>query len=330
MAEDPILLARVDALERTIIELRHEIRGSQARRDVRRRGMTALALALTLTAVVWGHADDNKPLVLGPGGVVVTNEQGKAALTMQAIPGIGGRIAVFNAAGSQVAELIATGDQCCGRLEIFQGGDEQPKVVVGVSGTRGAIRFRSDSEALSQISASGFAIRGASSADPIVAIREDEGGGGLVSLRTAAGAPMLMLSGEEGNGLIRAYGPSGVATVLGSSNGIGMLRLNSTNAQAAMLAQGDGKLSFTNAAGMGVVAVGGNTTGGYFVATNNAGKEAATLSIDGDGFGLAQLWRSGELSLIAGTTQGKGDLCVNGTKGKLCMGMLGVRSMIQY
>jgi len=330
MADDPILRARVDALERTIVELRYEIRGSKARRDAQRRGITGLALALTLTAVVWGHAEDNQQLVLGPGGLIVTNEQGKPAMTLQSLPGIGGRIAVFNATGNRVAQLIASGDQCCGRFEIFQTGDEQPKVVVGVSGTRGSIRFRSESDAFSQISSSGFAIRGASGPDPILAIRDDGEAGGLVRLRTATGQPMLMLSNDDGNGVIRAYGPGGVATVLGSSNGIGMLRLNSTSAQAAMLAQGDGRLSFTNAAGIGVVAVGGNTTGGYFVATNNAGKEAATLSIDGEGSGLEQLWRSGELSLIAGTTQGRGDLCVQGSKGKLCMGLLGVKSMIQY
>ena len=332
MAEDPTLRARVDALERTIAELQDEIRGSKARRDVQRRGVTVLALALTLTAtVVWGRGDDKQQLVLGPGGLIVSNDQGRPALTLQSIPGVGGRIVVFNATGTPVAQLLGSGDQCCGRLEIFQDGDvDRPRAVVGVSGTRGSIRFRSDSDALAQVSASGFAIRGASGDGPAVAILEDGDGGGLLRLRTAAGAPMVVLSNQDGNGLIHAYGPSGVATVLGSSNGTGTLRLNSTNAQAAMLAQGGGQLSFTNAAGTDVVALGGNTTGGYLIARNNAGKEGGTLSIDADGFGLVQLWRSNDLSLIAGTTQGKGDLCVTGTKGKLCMGLLGVKSFIQY
>jgi len=327
---DADLRARVDALERTVALLHSDLRRSRARPlPALGTALWALTAALIVSAPLVGlRAADNGPLVLGPGGVVVTNAEGKPALTMQSLPGRGGRIAVFNGTGQPVAQLISSGDQCCGRLEILQDGKEEPKVTVGVSGTNGAVRMRSDTDALSQISAAGFAVRGESSPEPVVTIRDDAGG--MIRLRAATGTPTVLLSSEDTNGLIRAYGPPGIATVLGSSDGIGMLRLNSTKAQAAMLAQGDGKIYFTNASGTGVLAIGGNDNGGYVVALNNAGKEASTVSVEPDGSGRVQLWRSGELSLIAGTTEGRGDLCVNGTKGKLCMGLLGVKTFTPY
>ncbi len=332
MTDASILRARVEALEHTVDELRREIRRqpvARASSRVRAREMTVVLLAV-VSAVVWVRAEDRPDqLVVGPGGVIVTNAQGRPALTMQSLPGKGGRIAVFNGNGAPVAQLIASGDGCCARLEIFQDGDlDKAKVSVGVSGTMGSIRFRSGSDLFSQISAAGFAIRGESSDDPTVVIRDEGGSGGSLRLRTAAGASALMLNNEDGDGLIRAYGSGGVATVLGSSNGTGRLRLNA-GGQAAMLAQSDG-LFFTNASGASVMTIGSNTTGGYLVANNKGGQEAATLAVEADGYGRLQLWRAGQLSLIAGTTQGKGDLCVNGTQGSLCMGLLGVKTFTKY
>ena len=166
---------------------------------------------------------------------------------------------MLDGSGRQVAQLASTGD-CCGRLDIYRagGGDAlQPVAEVGGEGT----------------------------------------GGGLVRLRTAAGANALMLNSEDANGLVRAYGPSGVATVLGSMNGVGTLRLNSTNAQAAMLAQGDGRLGFTNASGAGVMTLGGNTTGGYIVQANSAEKRprrfrSTVMDTDASSCGGPALFRS--------------------------------------
>jgi copper(I)-binding protein len=327
---DADVRARVEALELTVATLRQDLRRTRAPGRI---APATLLWAVTVALAVAGsaaiRAADNAPLIVGPAGIVVTNAEGRPALTLQSLPGQGGRVAVFNGSGEPIAQLVGSSNACCARLEMLHTSDGKPRVIIGVAGTDGAIRMRGDTEAYSQISADGYALHGETGDDPIVAIRDD-GSGGMIRLRSASGAPALLLTSEDGNGLMRAYGASGIATVLGSSNGIGMLRLNSTKAQAAILEQGDGRIYFTNAGGTGVMAIGANDNGGYMVALNNAGKEASTVSVEPDGSGRVQLWRTGELSLIAGTTDGRGDLCVNGAKGKLCMGLLAVKTFTPY
>src|SRR5262249_32894575 len=153
-------------------------------------------------ATVWVRAQETiRQLVVGPAGVIVTNEEGKPALTMQSLPNAG-RISVFNRTGQPDTQRVAAGAGGSARLRNFQaGGTEKQSARVGVGGKSGAIRLTGDCEgAFTQVSAGGVGIRSESSPDPVVVIRDD--GGGLVRLRSSAGASAVMLSNADGNGLI--------------------------------------------------------------------------------------------------------------------------------
>ena len=243
----------------------------------------------------------------------------------------GGQVSVFNKT-DQLAAQMAASSGCCGRLMVFQGGDSDPKAIMGVhSSGYGVFRAWGQDQGYSQITGGGFSLRGSSG--KFAALLGQIDGDGELDLNSKEGKHALQLNSESGDGLLRAFGDAGPVAVLGSSAGIGMLRLNGdAKANRSLLARGDGKVSVMNLDGVEVMAAGVDSNNqGYFVANNAHGGQAASLSVGGDGTGLAQVWKSGEVGVIMGTKNGtNGDLCANGPKSSVCLSILAAKTFTPY
>jgi hypothetical protein len=342
MSQEQILAARIAALEQAFAELQNagHQKSCRANRNRARTGSVLAVLAgVAVVVPILLLSPATRAAAPGLGAVtepfVVTDKSGRPLLTVSSAPdgagAGGGQVSVYNSAGEVVAQMTASSG-CCGRLMVFKGGERDPKVIVGVNSSEvGVIRAVGHDQGYNQISGGGMSLR--SPSGKVAALLGQIDGNAELDLNSKEGGSALKLNSEGGEGLVRAYGSLGPAVVLGSSGGTGLLRLvGDAQGNRALFARGDGKLSVMNLDGVEVMATGADTGNqGYLVVKNAHGGQAASLSVGGDGTGLAQLWKSNEVGVILGTKNGtNGDVCANGPKSSVCLSLLAAKTFTQY
>lgn len=146
---------------------------------------------------------------------------------------------------------------------------------------------------------------------PGMKLTADAGGNGIIDLFNNGKPVVTVGSTSSGNGLIMATSPANRSTFM----------------------SGAGEFFATNAQGKRVVTlqVDGREQGDLHL-RDRAGTDAIGFFVTPGGGGLGQIMRAkGDVSVEMGTKEtGKGDVCVNGPKGSLCMTLLAVKAFIPY
>lgn len=167
-------------------------------------------------------------------------------------------------------------------------------------------------------------------------------GGGRLSMYGKAGLLLEIDGGSSGAsvgnaGAIRLMGHGGAKTrdlvTLGvtDDSSAGYMKLASTG-QRSLAGNGTGVLSAYNAEGKNVANFGvdGRDQGNVWLNTR-AGTDGVGLFVTPEGNGFAQFFRANrQTSVEIGTKGDRGDACVQGQKGTLCMSLLGVKTLTPY
>lgn len=143
---------------------------------------------------------------------------------------------------------------------------------------------------------------------------------------------MKLTADATGDGIIDLLHENNAFVTLGVSGEHGLIRVTGSRGRSAFLA-GQGELFMINSQGKRVATlqVDGRDQGDLHL-RDRSGADMIGLFVTPSSSGIAQLNRSaGDTAVEMGTKEGgKGDVCVNGPKGNLCMALLAVKALIPY
>jgi hypothetical protein len=165
-------------------------------------------------------------------------------------------------------------------------------------------------------------------------VADPGGGGGNATIWATSGVPATVIRATPaGNGELKIMSgelPKISLGVLTSSAGSIYLF---SNTPARTIINGDAGIRQTNAQGQPVAQLYVDENGqGSFLALNRAGVGMSKLSVAADGSsGLVEVSQGGEIKATMGVKEGgKGDLCVEGRKGLICLSGVAIKSLIPW
>jgi len=159
------------------------------------------------------------------------------------------------------------------------------------------------------------------------------GGNGRIVVGGEGEPSVTLLGGKEGGVYVsNAAGNHVVELDIAKANSAGHIRLSS-NTQAQTILNGEFGIRQTNAQGQPVAQLYVDDNGqGSMLALNRAGVGMAKVSVAADGSsGLVEVSQGGEIKATMGVKEGgKGDLCVEGRKGLVCLSGVAIKSLIPW
>jgi hypothetical protein len=356
-AEMMALRARVAALERALA-----VATDTNRADERRRGTTVVVLALASVAVMVTLLFLTAPIPLraaGPTSVTApfTVVDGSGRLLMRVLddPSRGAVVSLYNAAARGVVEIGASPSGCCGTVRVFNGDDNaQPRAMIGVNeNDTGGLQLTGLSGGFAQVSGKGvvfanadkrpIAFMGQAGDNGYFELRNDsvaanatlwasKDGGGL-EIKGGTGNLAATLDAAGGPGKMTIFGGGAARTTIGvSADDAGLVRLASGGGNAVML-HGVGVLKTMNASGREVVDIGVDPHGnGVVDVRHSAGVGGVRLDVSDNGAGNLKVHAPPfEIMAQIGIKEGgKGDVCVMGGKGLICLSGVAAKSLIPW
>jgi hypothetical protein len=356
-AEMMELRARVAALERALA-----VATSTNRAGERRRGTTMVVFALASAAVMVTLLFLTAPIPLraaGPTTVTapftVVDGSGRLLLRVLDDPNRGAVVSLYNAASRGVVEIGASSSGCCGTVRVYNGADNgQPRAMMGVQeDDTGGLRLAGPGNGVTQVTGKGLVIAN-SERKPIAMLRNDSDVGYL-QLRNSSGATSADLSASDAGGAldvneasgklaarIEAAGGPGKMTIFGagaakttigvSADNAGLLRLDSAGGNSVML-HGVGAMKTMNPGGKEVVDIGVDPHGNGSVDVRpGTGVGGVRLDVSETGAGNLKVHTPPfEIMAQIGIKEaGRGDVCVMGRKGLLCLSGVAAKSLIPW
>jgi hypothetical protein len=220
-----------------------------------------------------------------------------------------GYLELRNPDGVAAARLWAS--DTGGRLEI---GTEEPEVILESAEQRGAL----------------WVLNGANAVSAGVWASEK---GGAIQVNGPTGAPAAKIEAPDGPGKMTLLGNSAVRTTLGvSADDAGLIMLNSAK-NSTMMLHGHGVLRTTNPAGKEVVDFGIDPGGnGILDVRHSSGVGGVRLDVSNSGSGNVKIHTPPfEIKAQLGVKDGdKGDVCVMGGKGLVCLSAAFVKTFIPW
>lgn len=350
------LRARVVALERAL-----EAAAQSNHADKRRRRNVA-ACAIASVAVVVALFFLAVPIPLraaGPTAVTApfTVVDGSGRLLMRVLddPNRGAVVSLYNAAARGVVEIGASSSGCCGTVRVYEGSDNgQPKAMLGVNeDNTGGLQLTGPGNGVTQVSGKGVVIAN-TERKPVVVLRQDADGGyvqlrndsgttgadlwasatgGILQINETAGSQAARIDAVGGPGKLTIFGAGAAKTTIGvSAENAGLLRLESARGNSVLL-HGIGALKTLNHVGHEVVDIGVDDHGSGIVdVRHSAGVGGARLDVSESGAGNLKI-HSPPFEIMAqmGLKEaGRGDVCVMGRKGLLCLSGVAAKSLIPW
>lgn len=161
------------------------------------------------------------------------------------------------------------------------------------------------------------------------------GGGHAIVFNNDGTIAAEILGTQAGNGQLRINkaGATRVSLGIAVKGDAGNMVLFSNTTQAQTILHGEYGIRQTNAQGQPVAQLYVDDNGqGSVLALNRAGVGMAKLSVAADGSsGLVEVSQGGEIKATMGVKEGgKGDLCVEGRKGLVCLSGVAIKSFIPW
>jgi len=349
------LRARLAALERAL-----DAATRKHATDGRRYRAHAALCAVGSAAVVLLFALSSPIGAAGPTTVTApfTVVDGSGRLLMRVLDdgSRGAVVSLYNAAARGVVEIGASPSGCCGTVRVYDGADNsKPKAMIGVNeDNTGGLHLAGLDSGVAQVSGKGFVVTNAEK-KPVVVLREDADGGYL-QLRNNSGAPgMHLWASDAGGGTLQVNDPSGnqaaridaaggpgkmtifgggaAKTTVGvSAESAGLIRLESARGNSVLL-HGIGALKTLNHVGREIVDIGLDDHGSGIVdVRHSAGVGGVRLDVSETGAGNLKIHTPPfEIMAQMGLKEsGRGDVCIMGKKGLLCLSGVAAKSLIPW
>jgi hypothetical protein len=348
------LRARVAALEQALDA------STRRHRAVERRGIARTILCTAASAAVVGLlASPASIRAAGPTSVTapftVVDGSGRLVMRVNDDANRGAVVSLYNAAARGVVEIGASPSGCCGTVRIYDGADNaKPKVLIGVNeDNTGGLHLAGLGNGVTQVSGKGVVIAN-TERKPVVVLRQDTDGG-YVQLRNDSGTIGADLWASATGGILQVNDPSanqaaridaaggpGKMTIFGggaakttigvSAENAGLLSLESARGNSVLL-HGIGALKTLNHVGHEVVDIGVDDHGSGIVdVRHSAGVGGVRLDVSETGAGNLKI-HSPPFEIMAqiGLKEGgRGDVCVMGRKGLLCLSGVAAKSLIPW
>jgi hypothetical protein len=344
------LRARIAALERALVIATD-----------RRRAWSA-ACAVTLAAVLVALFFVALPISINASGpttvtapFTVVDGSGQLVMKVDSLAGRGAVVSLYNGAARGVVELGGSPSGCCGTVRVYDGSDNaKPRAMLGVNASdTGGVELAGVEGGVTQLSGKGLVVANGDK-KPIVVLRQVTDHGYL-DLRDDSGTPTASLwSSKDGGGFeidggtgsraatIEAAGGPGKLTIYGgaaakatigvSADDAGLVRLASAKGNAVML-HGVGAMKTLNPAGQEVVDIGADPHGNGIVdVRHSTGVGGVRLDVSETGAGNVKIHTPPfEIMAQIGLKEGgRGDVCVMGRKGLICLSGVAAKSLIPW
>lgn len=351
------LRARVAALENALAAASNTNRADERRRCM---NLAVCAVASAAVAVALVFVAVPTPLrAAGPSTLTapftIVDDSGRLLMRVMDVANRGAVVSLYNANARGVVEIGASPSGCCGIVRVYNGADNaQPKAMIGVNeDDTGGLHLAGLGNGVTQVSGKGMVVANAEK-KPVVVLREDADGGYL-QLRNNSGATSADFWASDAGGTLQVNDPSGnqaaridaaggpgrmtifgggaAKTSIGvSAENAGLLRLESARGNS-MLLHGIGALKTLNHVGREVVDIGVDDHGSGIVdVRHSAGVGGVRLDVSESGAGNLKI-HSPPFEIMAqiGLKEaGRGDVCVMGRKGLLCLSGVAAKSLIPW
>jgi len=353
-AEMMELRARVAALERA---LDASIRGHRA--DERRATARTILCGVASAAAVGLLALPASIRAAGPTSVTapftVVDGSGRLVMRVNDDANRGAVVSLYNAAARGVVEIGASPSGCCGTVRIYDGADNaKPKALIGVNeDNTGGLQLAGPGNGVTQVSGKGVVIAN-TERKPVVVLRQDADGGyvqlrndsgtigadlwasatgGILQVNDPSANQAARIDAGRGPGRMTIFGGGAAKTTIGvSGENAGLLRLESARGNSVLL-HGIGALKTLNHVGHEVVDIGVDDHGSGIVdVRHSAGVGGVRLDVSETGAGNLKI-HSPPFEIMAqmGLKEaGRGDVCVMGRKGLLCLSGVAAKSLIPW
>jgi hypothetical protein len=266
----------------------------------------------------------------------VVDGSGRLLMRVLDDPNRGAVVSLYNAASRGVVEIGASSSGCCGTVRVYDGADNgQPKAVLGVQeDDTGGLRLAGPGNGVTQVTGKGVVVAN-SERKPIAMLRSDSDVAYL-QLRNSSGATSADLSASDaagGPGKLTIFGAGAAKTTIGvSADNAGLVRLDSAGGNSVML-HGIGAMKTMNPGGKEVVDIGVDPHGNGIVdVRHGTGVGGVRLDVSETGAGNLKVHTPPfEIMAQIGIKEaGRGDVCVMGRKGLLCLSGVAAKSLIPW
>lgn len=351
------LRARVAALERALA-----VATSTNRVDERRRGTTTVVFALASAAVTVTLLFLTAPIPLraaGPTSVTApfTVVDGSGRLLMRVLddPNRGAVVSLYNAAARGVVEIGGSATGCCGTVRVYDGADNAlPKAFLGVhEDGMGGLQLAGPGGGFAQYTGKGVVVTNGEKKPVAILRRETDRGylelrngsdaasanlwasdvGGILEVNEASGKPAAKIDAVGGPGKMTIFGSGRAKTTVGvSADDAGLIRLDSAGGNSVTL-HGVGAMKTLNAGGKEVIDIGVDPHGNGIVdVRHGTGVGGVRLDVSETGAGNLKVHTPPfEIMAQIGIKEaGRGDVCVMGRKGLLCLSGVAAKSLIPW
>lgn len=342
-AELIALRARVETLER-------------AQHGATRSLLPFVSVVVMVTSLVVGT-----PIVMRAGGptqvtapFTVVDGSGRVLLKVEAQPGRGAIVSFYNEGGRSVVQAGGSPSGCCGWVGVFGDDSGKPRAQLAVQyNDKGVVRLSDDGDMFAQVTSEGFAVRNGATKSNLASLSAwSDGGylrlrngkdavsaefmgtddGGIIELNNAPGKRSVRLEGLEA-GKLSMFG-NGVErmTVGVSADDAGLIRLYSTKGSSTML-HGNGVIRTVNPAGKEVIDLGIDPSGnGILDVRNKSAEGGVRLEVAPDGAGTVKIHTPPfDIKAQMGVKEGgKGDVCVEGSRGLICLSGIAIKNFIPW
>ena len=351
------LRARVAALERALAVATDAHRAGAFRR---RAWTTAGALASVAALLLLLIASPISIKAAGPTAVTApfTVVDGSGRLLMRVLddPNRGAVLSLYNAAARGVVEIGGSATGCCGTVRVYDGADNaQPKAFIGVheDGMGGLQLAGPGGGGFAQFTGKGVVVTNDEKKPVAMLRRETDRGylevrngsdaasanlwasdvGGILEVNEASGKPAAKIDAVGGPGKMTIFGSGAARTTIGvSADDAGLVRLASAKGTAVML-HGVGAMKTLNPAGQEVVDIGVDSHGNGIVdVRHGTGVGGVRLDVAETGAGNLKIHTPPfEIMAQIGLKEGgRGDVCVMGRKGLICLSGVAAKSLIPW
>jgi hypothetical protein len=332
------LRARVEALER---------------RGAIRAAMPGAWAVVAIIAIVAGL-----PVAMrasGPSQVTapfsVVDDRGRVLMKVESQAGRGAIVSVFNGSGRSILQAGASPSGCCGWVGVFGEDGDKPKAQLAVQYDDSGVVRLADGDDFSQVSGKGVVVRkGANNLATLAAwsdggylrLRNGSNGvtdeimstndGGIIELAPTTGKSTVRIEGLATGKMSIAGNGAERSTVGVSADDAGLIRLYSSKGSSTTL-HGNGVIRTTNPAGKDVIDLGIDPSGnGILDVRNKAAEGGVRLEVLPDGGGTVKIHTPPfEIKAQMGVKEGgKGDVCVEGSRGLVCLSGIAIKNFIPW
>lgn len=312
-------------MDRELNELRRRI--ATLERTIAAAGVAIVALLVVAASTSMRAAGPST--VTAP--FTVVDASGRLLMKVEAQPGRGAMASFFNESGRSVLQAGGSPSGCCGWVGVFAGDGGRPKAQLAVqTDDSGVVRLAGEDDSFSQVSGKGFAIRRSSHN---LATLSASPAGGVVRLNDVTGTPTVRIEGVGEAGKMTIFGKGADRTTLGvAADDAGLIRLDSTTRSFTML-HGNAVIRTVNADGQAVTELGSDQRGnGILDIRHKSGSGGVRLEVADDGTGTMKIHALPfEIKAQIGVKEGgKGDVCVEGSKGLICLSGIAIKNFIPW